>query len=73
MENLGKKAGVTDASIINRIKEIEERTSGKEDTIEDNGKTVKENRKKKTKNKKTKNKKQKLLTKNIQGIQDTMK
>ena len=34
IENLGKKLGVIDASITNRIQEIEERTSGTEDTIE---------------------------------------
>jgi IS30 family transposase len=28
MENLGKKSGLTDASITNRVKEIEERISG---------------------------------------------
>jgi hypothetical protein len=28
MENIGKRAGVTDASIINRIQDIEERISG---------------------------------------------
>ena len=35
MENLGKRSGGTDASITNRIQEIEERISGIEDTIED--------------------------------------
>ena len=34
VENLGKRAGVTDASITNRIQEIEVRISGAEDTIE---------------------------------------
>ena len=34
IETLGKKSGVTDASITNRIKEIEERISGIEHTIE---------------------------------------
>ena len=34
LENLGKRSGVIDASIINRIQEIEERISGAEDTIE---------------------------------------
>jgi hypothetical protein len=33
-ENLGKRSGVIDASITNRIKEIEERLSGAEDTIQ---------------------------------------
>jgi hypothetical protein len=34
LENLGKRSGVIDASITNRIQEIEERISGAEDTIE---------------------------------------
>jgi hypothetical protein len=34
IENLGKRSGVTDASISSRIQEIEERISGAEDTIE---------------------------------------
>ena len=34
IENLGRNSGVIDASINNRIQEIEERTSGAEDTIE---------------------------------------
>jgi cell fate (sporulation/competence/biofilm development) regulator YmcA (YheA/YmcA/DUF963 family) len=33
LENLGKRLGVIDASITNRIQEIEERISGAEDTI----------------------------------------
>jgi chromosome segregation ATPase len=45
IENLGKRSGVTDASITNRIQEIEERISGIEDTIEDIDTTVKENAK----------------------------
>ena len=40
---LGSRAGVTHASIINRIQEIEERISGIEDTIEYMDITVKEN------------------------------
>ena len=32
IENLGKRSGVIDASITNRIQEIEERISGAEDT-----------------------------------------
>ena len=40
-ENLGKKSGAIDASIINRIKEIEERISGAEDTIENIDRTIK--------------------------------
>jgi uncharacterized coiled-coil protein SlyX len=43
MENLVKRAGVTDASITNRIQEIEERISGIEDTIENIDTTVKKN------------------------------
>ena len=34
MENLGKKSGSIDASIRNRMQEIEEKISGAEDTIE---------------------------------------
>jgi hypothetical protein len=34
IENLGKRSEVIDASITNRIQEIEERISGAEDTIE---------------------------------------
>jgi chromosome segregation ATPase len=45
IENLGKRLGVIDASIINRIQEIEERISGAEDTIENIDTTVKENAK----------------------------
>ena len=43
MENLGMKSGITDVSIINRIKKIEERISGVEDTLEGVHTTVKEN------------------------------
>ena len=43
MENLGKRSGATDASITNRIQEIEERMSGVEDTIKDIDTLVKEN------------------------------
>ena len=57
IENLGKKSGAIDASITNRIQEIEERISGAEDTIENIDTTVKENAKCK-----------KLLTQNIQEI-----
>ena len=45
IENLGKKSGAIDASITNRIQEIEERISGAEDTIENIDTTVKENAK----------------------------
>ena len=57
IENLGKRSGYTDASITNRIQEIEKRTTGAEDTIENIDTTVKENAKSK-----------KLLTQNIQEI-----
>ena len=62
IENLGKRSGAIDASITNRRQEIEERISGTEDTIENTDTTVKENAKCK-----------KLLTRNIQEIQDTMR
>ena len=62
MENLGKKSGVTDASITNRVQEIEERISGVEDIKEDIDTKIKEN-----------TKCTKFLTQNIQEIQDTMK
>ena len=61
LKNLGKRTGVIDASIINRMQEIEERISGAEDTIENIDTTVKENAKSK-----------KFLTQNIQEIQDKM-
>jgi hypothetical protein len=35
MENLGKRTGITDVSITNRIQEIEERIMGVEDTLEE--------------------------------------
>ena len=41
IENLGKKLGVIDVRINNRIQEIEERISGAEDTIENIDITVK--------------------------------
>ena len=62
MENLGKRSGVTDASITNRIQEIDERISVSEDTIQDRETTLKKNTKSKN-----------LLFQNIQEIQDTMK
>jgi uncharacterized coiled-coil protein SlyX len=62
MENLGKRSGVIDANITNRIKEIEDRISDTEDTIESIDTTVKENAKCK-----------KILSQNIQEIQDTMR
>ena len=45
LENLGKRSGVIDASITNRIQEIEERISGAEDTIENIDTAVKESAK----------------------------
>ena len=45
MENLGKRSAVKDASINNRVQEIEERISGIEDTLEDIDTSVKENSK----------------------------
>jgi predicted nucleic acid-binding Zn-ribbon protein len=61
LQNLGKRPGVIDARITNRIQEIEERISGAEDSIENIDKAVKENANSK-----------KLLTQNIWKIQDTM-
>ena len=61
LENLGKTFRVIDASISNRIQEIEERISGAEDSIENIDTTIKENAKCK-----------KILTQNIQEIQDTV-
>ena len=58
IETLGKKSGNIDASISNRIQEMEERISGAEDSIENMGTTIKENAKCK-----------KILTQNIQEIQ----
>ena len=43
MENLGKRTGMIDISITNRIQEMEERISGIEDTIEEIDTPVKEN------------------------------
>jgi uncharacterized coiled-coil protein SlyX len=62
IENLGKRSGVIDSSITNRIKKIEEKNSIKEDTIESIDTTVKENAKCK-----------KVLTQNIQEIQDKIR
>jgi prefoldin subunit 5 len=45
IENLGKRKGVIDESITNRIQEIEERISGAEDAIENIDTIVKENAK----------------------------
>jgi hypothetical protein len=77
IENLGKRPGVIDVSITNRIQEIEERISGAEDTIKnlDNSqRKCKIQNKQTNKNKPQKPKtKPKLLTQNIQEIQDTMR
>ena len=43
IENLGNRSGIIDASLTNRIHEIEERISGAEDTIENIETTVREN------------------------------
>ena len=59
---LGKRSGTTDASITNRIQEIEKRVPKIEDTIENIDISVKEIIKYK-----------KLLTQNIQKIKETMK
>jgi chromosome segregation ATPase len=53
---------IIDASITNRIQEMEERISGTEDTIEKIDTTIKENEKYK-----------KILTQNTQEIQDAMR
>ena len=42
IENWGKKSGIIDVRITNRIQEIEESTSILEDTLEDIDSTVKE-------------------------------
>ena len=48
IETLGKKSWTIDVSISNRIKEMEERISGAEDSIENMDTTTKENAKCKT-------------------------
>jgi hypothetical protein len=62
IETLGKKSGTIDASISNRIQEREERITGADDTIENISTTIKENTICK-----------KILTQNIQEIQDIMR
>ena len=62
IETLGKKSGTIDASISNRKQEMEERISDAEDSIENMDTIIKENAKCK-----------KILTQNIQEIQDTMR
>jgi predicted nucleic acid-binding Zn-ribbon protein len=61
IENLGKKSGAIEASITNRIQDIEKRISGEEDSIEKIDTTIKESVKCKN-----------ILTQNIQEIQDTI-
>jgi chromosome segregation ATPase len=62
IETIGKKSGTINGSISNRIQEKEERISGAEDSIESIGTTIKENAKCK-----------KILTQNIEEIQDTVR
>jgi hypothetical protein len=62
IEILEKKSGAIDANITNRIQEMKERISGAEDSIENMHTTIKENAKCK-----------KILTQNIQKIQDIMR
>ena len=62
IETLGKKSGNIDVSISNRIQRMDERISSAEDSIENIGTKIKENAKCK-----------KILTQNIQEIQDTMR
>ncbi|KAL6089685.1 hypothetical protein STEG23_026096 [Scotinomys teguina] len=59
IEKQSKQSGNTDASITNRIQEMEDRISNVEDTIDS---SVKENTKSK-----------KVITQNVQEIWDTMK
>jgi hypothetical protein len=58
---MGKESGTRDESISNRIQDMKEKISGAEDYIENMDTTINENAKCK-----------KILTKNIQEIQDTM-
>jgi chromosome segregation ATPase len=62
IEILGKKSGSIDVSIRNKIQEMEERISGAEDSIQNMDTTIKENAKCK-----------KILTQNIQEIQNIMR
>jgi chromosome segregation ATPase len=62
IETLGKKSGTIYTSISKRIQEMEDRISGAEDSIENMGTTIKDNAKCK-----------KILSQNIQEIQDTMR
>jgi archaellum component FlaC len=62
IENLGKRSRVINGSITSRIQEIEERISSAEDSIENINTTIKGNAKC-----------EKILTQNIQKIQETMR
>jgi hypothetical protein len=62
IENLGKRSGVINSSITNRIQEIEERLPGAENTIKNIDTIVKGNAKFKN-----------LLIQNIQEIQNTIR
>jgi chromosome segregation ATPase len=62
IENVEKKSGAIDASLTNRIQEIEESISGAKNTLENIDTIIKENVECK-----------KILTQNIQEIQDTMR
>jgi hypothetical protein len=62
IENLGKNSGAIEVSITIIIQEIEERISGEEDTIKNIDTIIKENVECK-----------KILTQNIQKIQDTVR
>jgi exonuclease VII small subunit len=62
IEILGKKSETIDTSISNGIQKMEERISDTEDSIENMDATIKENAKCK-----------KILTQNIQEIQDIMR
>ena len=59
IENLVKRSGIIDASITNKIQEIEERISDAEDSIQNIDPRIKENAKCK-----------KILTQNIQEIKE---
>jgi methyl-accepting chemotaxis protein len=62
IKNLGKRSGLVDTSITERIHEIEERLSGSEDSIENMKTTIKKNAKC-----------IKIQTQNIQEMQGTMR
>jgi hypothetical protein len=64
IENLGKKSGTIEVRISNRIQEMKERISGVEDSIGNMDTTIKKMQIAKYK---------KILTQNIQEIQDTMR